>query len=89
MLKVHGSTEPDIVSRYFDKRGWSGEPRTHAEVVEVYRPRWGWQRLAQRRRVSEDLVMVYEAEGITAITLRCRYGGSRVVSAEFTVEELL
>lgn len=89
MLRVRGSTEPDRVTLYFDKRGWSGESRSHAEVVEVFRPRQGWKRMAGHRRVSRELLEVLSVEGITKITLRVRYSGSRVVSADFNVSDLL
>lgn len=88
MLKIHGSTEPEIISDYFDRRGWPGEARTHAEVVEVYRPRIGWRRFSPRKNVSDELLEVFAAEGITKVTLRSRYAGSRVISADFRIEEV-
>lgn len=89
MLKVRGSTEPDRISRHFDRCGWEGEARTHAEVVEAFHSRNGWHRLASRKRISEDLLRVMAVEGYTRITVRSRYGGSRVVSADFRIADLL
>ena len=84
------STEPDPIRRYFDQRGWSSdETRSHAEVVETFTPRYGWQRNASRRKISHDWLLVAQAEGITRVTLRVRYSDRRPVTADFSVTELL
>lgn len=84
------STEPERVSKYFDKRGWDGESRTHAEVSEVFRPSTGWSiYTGRKKRISEEWLLVAQAEGITSITLRVRYADRRTVAADFGVKELL
>ena len=89
MLTTSANTEPDMVSQYFDKRGWPTDSRNHAEVVEVFRPRAGWSRFSPRKCVSNELLHVLAAEGVTLVTLRCRYSNSRTVSADFKIGQLL
>lgn len=89
MLTTTVCTEPDVVSRYFDKREWSGEVRGHAEVAESFRPKYGWQIVTGRKKISQEWLLMAEAEGITRVTLRVRYPGSRVVTSVFPVAELL
>ena len=88
MLTATVNNEPDVVSRYFDRRSWADEARSHAEVVEVFRPHIGWQRYPGRKKINEELLLLLAADGVTAVTLRVRYAASRVVSADFTMTEL-
>lgn len=83
------STEPERISKYFDKRGWPGESRTHAEVSEVFRPTTGWRIYTGPKKVSEEWLLGAEAQGITSITVRVRYSDRRTISADFGVKELL
>jgi hypothetical protein len=82
------SVEPRRVQEYFDARGWSNEPRSHAEVAQVYRRGTGWKILPGRTKISHDWLLKAKADGITSITLRVRYTERRTVTADFSVKEL-
>jgi len=87
-LITSASVEPRRVQEYFDARGWSNEPRSHAEIAQVYR-RGEWKILPGRTKISHDWLLKAQADGITAIVLRVRYTKRRTVTADFSVKELL
>jgi hypothetical protein len=82
------STEPGQVCRYFDNRGWADEPRSHAEVREIYVPSVGWRRTTTKK-VSPEWLMNALAEGVTRVSLRVRYSDRRCVTADFSIVSLL
>ena len=89
MLVTNASTEPGRVREYFDKRGWDGETRSHAEIAEVFTPGIGWKRHAGHKKVSRDRLLAAQADGVTSVSLRVRYSDRRPVTADFSVNELL
>ena len=89
MLVTSASTEPRRVSGYFDQRGWPSEVRSHAEVSQTFQPNYGWRIKTGRTKISQDWLLVAQAEGITQVTLRERFADRRTVTADFSVAELL
>ena len=89
MLITNASTEPTGVRRYFDSRGWTSEPRGHAEVTQALYPDVGWRIVIGRKKISRDWLITAQADGVTAVTLRVRYSDRRQVTADFTITELL